>query len=680
MLVVIRAGKNVRLWDSAEGALLWDAISYSNAPATTFANAFAIGDDRLVVLTSTGAVQFNLKDGSVAWRAAFATALTQNAISSEISSDGLTLFVLTTTQLIRVELKTGAVKDISASYTRDSNAVASALVKDDESAVVAVAVASKSFSLQALETTGKRASVAIPDIQLPASKTSEEFVALESNVKGSFVLQLTSGKRVYAKISNSLVVDVVAVISRKGRVVESSNADGTLFHVAVDASGKKVEVTPYAQEAVTAGMKWEAEFDTASYGGKVAYAFVSCPTRSKESGALRCRALFVMQDDALVMSAIDDSNADQESSAESETPTRNVLWVREEALANIKQVRWITPAETDIEKQPLKGIPSFSEELVLEAARIQHMAESIAAFATSLFETKHKSNQVRARKEPTNAHAFGFSKFIVALTESGKLFAIRAEASTVAWSIFVGPNYSLFVTRDHPALGAGAEILLVSKSSQLRWFDGDDGHEIEAVDAGKSDEETLVVMLPKRKHHVDEADASLRRAVAVISKNSLEAALYPTAFNAGTYPELENFYFYRFDSKQNALRGYVIEDNGKASVFHAREVWSVVLPQNQVLTASSHQTESVVVDSAVTITGDDSLLLKYLNPNLFGIATLSTEQLEGGNTASVLHVTLVDSVVGRVIHRVRHTHAAGPVRMVQVGLLTNPVSLLEWPN
>lgn len=662
----IRAGKNVRLWDSADGVLLWDAISYSNAPSTAFTNAFAIGDDRLVVLTSTGAAQLNLKDGSIAWRAAFATALTTDSISSELSSDGATLFVLTTTQLLLIELKTGAVEDISASYTRDSSAVASALVKDDASAVVAVSLASKGFSLQSLEKTGTRASLTIADIQLPASKTPEEFVALESNVKGSFVLQLTSGKRVYAKISSTLAVDVVSVISRKGRVVESSNDDGTLFHVAVDASGKKVEVTPYAQEAVTAGMKWEAEFDTAAFGGKVANAFVSCPTRSKDSGVLRCRALFVMQDDALIMSAIDDSTADQESSAESETPTRNVLWVREEALANIKQVRWITPAETDIEKQPLKGIPSFSEELVLEAARIQHMAESIASFATSLFETKRKSNEVRARKEPTNAHAFGFSKFIVALTESGKLFAIRAEASTVAWSVFVGSDYTLFVTRDHPALGAGAELLLVSKSSHLRWFDGDDGHEIEATDAGKSDEETLVVMLPKRKHHVDEADASLRRAIAVISKNSLEAALYPTASNAGAYPELENFYFYRFDAKQNALRGYVIEDDGKASVFHAREVWSVVLPQNQVLTASSHQTESVVVDSAVTITGDDSLLLKYLNPNLFSIATLSTEQLEGGNTASVLHVTLLDSVVGRVIHRVRHTNAVGPVRMVQV--------------
>ncbi|KAJ0411416.1 hypothetical protein ATCC90586_007076 [Pythium insidiosum] len=82
--------------------------------------------------------------------------------------------------------------------------------------------------------------------------------------------------------------------------------------------------------------------------------------------------------------------------------------------------------------------------------------------------------------------------------------------------------------------------------------------------------------------------------------------------------------------------------------------------------ATSRQRDGAVIDSSVTITGDDSLLLKYLNPHMFGLATIAMENFEGGHkSTSVLYVSLIDAVSGRIIHRVRHMHGSEPVRMIQ---------------
>lgn len=78
--------------------------------------------------------------------------------------------------------------------------------------------------------------------------------------------------------------------------------------------------------------------------------------------------------------------------------------------------------------------------------------------------------------------------------------------------------------------------------------------------------------------------------------------------------------------------------------------------------------------------GDGALLLRYLNPHLLALAstaslppsplTFSTvnSTSEGGKEerkerVSTVYVTVMDTVAGRVLHRVSHFHAQGPVKM-----------------
>lgn len=649
LLSVSGAGKTLRLWDAADGGLLWDNIAYAGAHATAFGGLFAVADDRVAVVSSAGAALVSVKDGRLLWQAALPSGFhaAGASLSAQVTSDAASLVVLSGAQVVKISLANGAV---AAASSVPSGAV---LLKTGEDGVVFVAsTAERSLSLASVETDGVTSTVKIDSLPVDAAET---FKAIDASINSALVAELASGKRVVIKVSPSLAGRAVHVVPSGGALAASITDDVTLFHAAAVAGEKQVQITSFPlADGQQDQFSWDAELDIAAHGGDVASGFIGCPMRKKETAvAPRCRAVLVMKDDALVMTTNEDADASDAALA-----ARNVLWVREEALANIKQVRWVTPAETDIEKQASKGIPSFAEEVQLELKRL----ENLFIDAMALFEDSGKAAEGRARVEPRNSHLFGFSKYIIALTESGKLYAIRAEASTVAWSIFVGPQYRLFVTRDQPALGAGSELLLVSNTSELVWLDGDDGRLVESIQAGTSaDDQSWIILLPKRKHLIDEEPSS-RRAVAVVSEKSLDVALYPPETAGFAHPELTNFFFYRYDKASNSLRGYVINSNDDGSAaYRARQVWSIVLPKDQSVVATSQYKEYTVVESSVTITGDDSLLLKYLNPNLFGIATLSTDPSEG-----VLSVSLFDSVSGRAIHRARHEHAAGPVRMVQV--------------
>ncbi|KAF4324279.1 hypothetical protein BBO99_00000209 [Phytophthora kernoviae] len=672
LLSVSGSGRNVRLWDLSSGVLLWDEVAYTGALQSNavFGGIFSLDGDHSVVLTSSSVAMVTVKDGQVKVQAVpedFTKAAVEvGSLSWQVGSDNKMLFVQAGRHMLQFDLSLGravnhfARPEIKESDKGDVEAV-TVLRRDYEQAkTVAVTLTKDQLLLQGLENTKDATEISLKSLALD----DEKVVGIETSISNSLVVVLASGKRAILKITRALALEIVAVVAGEGNLMESVTDDSVVFHAAAQGDNKHATVTSYSLDKDLTPVSWEVELDMASFGGDVSRAFVGCPNPKKDS-VPHCHAVLLLQDDALVMTS-------NEEDSDAANDNGNVVWVREEALANIKRVRWITPAETEIEKQALKRIPSFKEEVELEIKRLQQFVGKVLSFSASLFDQGIRKQSVdrsrAARKEPLNAHLFGFSKYIMVLTESGKLFALRAEASTVAWSAFVGPEYQLFVTREHPALGSGAELLLVSNSTELLWLDGDDGRQVDTASAGAASGASWVVVLPKRKHLTTDEEPMARRTVAVISEESLKVSLYPKETAEFAHPELNQFYFYRFDESNKVLRGFIIENEGNAETadYSAREVWTVVLPRDQELIATSHHHDHSVVDSAVTITGDDSLLIKYLNPNLIGFATISTDLSESSSeSSSVLHVSLLDAVAGRIIHRAHHAHATGPVRMVQ---------------
>jgi hypothetical protein len=86
----------------------------------------------------------------------------------------------------------------------------------------------------------------------------------------------------------------------------------------------------------------------------------------------------------------------------------------------------------------------------------------------------------------------------------------------------------------------------------------------------------------------------------------------------------------------------------------------------------STQTGSI---SRTTILGDDNVLLNYINPNLMVVCTLA--QSSEAPEDSKLYVNLVDVISGKLLHRIVHDNAVGPVRGV---IVDNFVLVAFWNN
>lgn len=69
------------------------------------------------------------------------------------------------------------------------------------------------------------------------------------------------------------------------------------------------------------------------------------------------------------------------------------------------------------------------------------------------------------------------------------------------------------------------------------------------------------------------------------------------------------------------------------------------------------------------------MLLNYINPNLMVVCTLA--QSSEAPEDSKLYVNLVDVISGKLLHRIVHDNAVGPVRGV---IVDNFVLVAFWNN
>ncbi|KDO31298.1 hypothetical protein SPRG_03914 [Saprolegnia parasitica CBS 223.65] len=621
----------VRQWDAVHGHLLWQAYVPVAAPAETpFAAAYevrsATDETILAVVRNADVTILGLRAGDILRTAAFPHAFSQ-VLSTKLSVDATKLYILgldsvsKTKVVVQVVLKSASTSVLSLAHAND---VVGLYRDDDQDRVVAVAVIEdgSSLHLQALYDLAVVNTIAIASLELsnPTPATPLTFVGIDKSVAHAFVLVLSNGKRLFARVSSSLALTVLASLPSSGFLIASAQAPGILFHASLHAAQNRVALVSYHADA-SPSMHLEASIDVALYGRAIARGFAGVSFKKTGKTISVVRVGLVMADASLILLS-------NEKPSDAINP--GLVWIRDEALAYVTKAYWVTPA--GVEEQALSVIPSFTEELALEGKKLLHFFQTLGA---SPAKTASETSQF-----------FGFSKLLILSTSTGKVYALASETGDIVWSRYVGRDHRLVVTRDHPAFGAGAELLLVGADSRLTWIDAEDGRVLASeapTDAANKD--TYVVLLPKQKHH-EMTEAVARRVVGVVDA-SLDVALYPPS---SAVPDA--FYFYRYNKAAHAFEGFHLDETKTATL-----VWSVVLPTDESIVAQSVQAEATAIESSVTITGDDSLLVKYLNPHLFGVATLDAH--------NVLQVSLIDAVSGRIVHRAKHAQVAPSVQMVQ---------------
>ena len=265
---------------------------------------------------------------------------------------------------------------------------------------------------------------------------------------------------------------------------------------------------------------------------------------------------------------------------------------------------------------------------------------------------------------------FNFEQRIVVATRPGKVFGLRPATRGVPdWALWLGrtgpaAHQALHVLRD---AGSSRTLALVRVSAQRTEV-----HFVEPVRGTLLGSTTLdfaaTQSAPVRAAAPHQQvlmlfhkDAHSGKTVGTVVPTPAQQQEQQTAATEGTY-------LYLYSIGGSTVRGFALANSSAAAdgseAAGAQLVWNLVLADGETIAAAATRDPREVVHTPARIFfGNRTVREKYLNPNLFALATVQAGTSSTAGTAA-LTVYLVDGVTGRVVHSVVHRGARGPVHMV----------------
>ena len=298
---------------------------------------------------------------------------------------------------------------------------------------------------------------------------------------------------------------------------------------------------------------------------------------------------------------------------------------------------------------------------------------------------------------------FGFGKVAVALSESNtsqhRVFGIDTlNKGKIVWSLLLNEGTTKsYLVKDQLSPSTSrhkSELLVVSelkdgKGVEWKCVNGITGFILEEGVADCHISKIFPLGVLSNEKHCRQVLLTIDEEENVTVLPSTEGAF--TAANAEL--SREPFYLHSIDHERGSFKSLRVDDQNKEGKhFQTTIVGEANIPEKIVDVAYALSEEKI--QSPVTIMGDDSLLLKYLNPHLavvisegreesiesFEKGTLPFASAEASSASSkkplgaskpgeVVHdssiisapsvfVTLIDTVSARVLYRISHSDAA----------------------
>ncbi|KAG8471912.1 hypothetical protein CXB51_036237 [Gossypium anomalum] len=389
------------------------------------------------------------------------------------------------------------------------------------------------------------------------------------------------------------------------------------------------------------------------------------------------RALIVMEDHSLLL-----------------LQQGEIVWSREDGLASIIDV---TTSELPVERD---GVSVAKVEhnlfewlkghmLKLKGTLMLANPQDIAAIQSMRLKNSEKSKMTRDHN--------GFRKLLIVLTRAGKLFALHTGDGHIVWSHLlqslqkskvcqhpIGLNLYKWQVPHHHAMDENPSVLVIGKCGPssdapgaLSFVDTYTGKELSSLSLLHS--VAQVIPLPY-------TDSTEQRLHLLIDADK-HAHLYPKTPEAISIFEREfsNIYWYSVEDDNGIIKGHALRGKCTGEVadevcFDTRELWSIVFPSESekiIATVTRKLTECHVVNGGygrwvvhtqAKVIADQEVMYKYISRNLLFVATVA---LKGsGEIGSVtpeeswLVAYLIDTVTGRILHRVTHHGSQGPVHAV----------------
>ncbi len=170
--------------------------------------------------------------------------------------------------------------------------------------------------------------------------------------------------------------------------------------------------------------------------------------------------------------------------------------------------------------------------------------------------------------------------------------------------------------------------------------------------------------------------------VTLVNKNSdMFVQNLDSSKSSFEYPS--HSFFHVIDEEAGSMKIYKVDN---ANTNKLQESASIQFPSNEKIVAKAYSDPSVPIHSESVVAGDDTVMTKYLNPNMVGIVTVDPSCADNyangpvidedeSSGAPSMTFYLVDTVSGKFIHRMTVKYGAAPVHMA---LIENNVVVTYW--
>ncbi|CAI9780193.1 unnamed protein product [Fraxinus pennsylvanica] len=667
VITLSSGGTILRAWNLPDGQMMWESTLSGSTPSKSFLSIptnLKIGKDDVVFVYGSGCLYAVASiDGEVIWK----KELTSEGgnIQQLIYPDGTDIIYavglvgLAQFDAYQINVKTGELLKHSsmvfpAGFSGDLSFITSDIAMTlDSTGSVLVAV---HFQVGA-----------ISFHQTHVSELGRDFsgaaVMLPTKLPGMFALEINKSI-VFIKVTNEGKLEVVDTLGRSTAVSESLYlSEGQQVFGLVQQGYGKIILT------VKLGNDWRSnllqETIQMDYHRGIAHkVFINTYARMDSSNGFR--ALIVMEDHSLFL-----------------LQQGEIVWSREDGLASITDV---IASELPVEKD---GVSVAKVEhnlfewlkghlLKLKGTLMIATPDDIAAIQKMRLQSTEKSKMTRDHN--------GFRKLLIVLTRAGKLFALHTGDGRIVWSLLLDSlrksetcqnprGLSLHQWQDphHHVLDENPSVLVagrcdlsIDSPGVLSIVDTYTGQERNRMRPAHSI--TRVIPLP----FTDSVEQRLHLLLDV----NLQAHLYPRTTEALDIflRELGNIYWYSADVDRGILKGHAVQNNcileiADSYCFDTRDLWSIVLPsESEKIVATATRNLNEAVHTQAKVTSDQEVMYKYISKNLLFLATVAPKAV--GPIGSVtpeeswLVVYVIDTVTGRILHRMTHHGSQGPVQAV----------------
>ncbi|KAG5540687.1 hypothetical protein RHGRI_020798 [Rhododendron griersonianum] len=488
-------------------------------------------------------------------------------------------------------------------------------------------------------------------------------VVLPTKLTGIFALKINEFVT-FVKVIDEGKLEVVDQIDNGAAVSDAvAFSEGQEAFAFIQHEENKIQLT------VKHGLEWSSDLLKESIEmdcqrGLVHKVFINNYVRTDRTYGFR--ALIVMEDHSLLL-----------------VQQGVIVWSREDGLASVIDV---TTSELPIEKQGV-SVAKVEQNLFewLKGHMLKLKGTLMLASPDEVAEIQRIRLQRSEKSKMTRDHN-GFRKLLIVLTRAGKLFALHTGDGRVVWSLLLhtlhkteqcnspgGLKLYQWQVPHHHALDENPSVLVLGRCGRsldangvLSVVDTYTGKELSSVGASHS----IVQVIP-----LPFTDSTEQRLHLLIDADQ-HAHLIPRTREAVSIVQREfgNIYWYSVEADNGIIRGHVLKDNCDLEVsdgycFNTRGLWSIVFPSEseKIITTMTRKSNEVVHTQAKAMSEQD-VMYKYVSKNLLFVANVAPKAR--GDIGLVtpeeswLVVYLIDTVSGRILHRMTHHGAQGPVHVV----------------